>query len=78
MFFSVKNVLTWAIASGDQVVFTYEKEPGKLATRFVTPMEFRKNDTQIFCRQHSPKDDFRCFELAKVKDVHRVMTKASF
>lgn len=71
-----------AIATQDQMVFSYDKGDGRSRTRFVVPLELIKGDSpeesQILCKQLLPKTGYRRFRLSGVKSVFRVTTRMEF
>lgn len=65
-----------AIASLDQLVFTYDHE-GAIVTRFVTPISVNEDETNVLCAQHLPEEGFRRFKLDKIQQFQRVIARSA-
>ena len=69
-----------AKVSQDQLVFIYERDNGKIVTRFVTPVEIDDiNDPEanMLCWQTLPESGYRKFKISKVRKIHRVINRSS-
>lgn len=77
-----------AIASQDQLVFTYRKDDGSQIVRMATPMQLEASakldeetdfeDIKVKCVQQLPKEGWRYFFLHKIEDFHRVTARCIF